>query len=208
MSAATPKAPRERGLVELLESPFGFWPAETTLPRERRTPEAPMADHLMTGPAAGHLLPVTPEQLARLPDGVLLYRACHSPIRAVRLDRAHIPATLGHDGARALGVDEGATLVLDDTLTRAAVAALVMPSTRGPHDSVRDGAGHDACCAAVWWPTWLGSVYITPEEVTGHVARVARAAWGSGNVAPASRSPADASTEHALVSLQARAVRS
>lgn len=91
---------------------------------------------------------------------------------------------------------------------RASGAWQVMPSTRGPHDSVQDGAGHDACCAAVWWPTWLGSVYITPEEVTGHVARVARAAWGSGNVAPASRSPADASTEHALVSLQARAVRS
>jgi hypothetical protein len=167
MSDPAPKLPRERGLVELLESPFGFWPAETTLPRERRTPEVPMTDHL---------LPVTPEQLARLPDGVLLYRACHSPIRAVRLDRAHIPATLGHDGARALGVDEGAILVLDDTLTRAAVAALVVSSTMGPHDSVRDAAGHDACAAAVWWPTWFGSVRITPEEITGHVARVARAA--------------------------------
>lgn len=69
------------------------------------------------------LIPVTAAQIKQLPDGVLLLRACHSPIRSGRLDRAHILATVGHDGARALGEDEGAVLDLSDETTAIVVAA-------------------------------------------------------------------------------------
>jgi hypothetical protein len=119
-----------------------------------------------------HLLPATPARLASLPSGVQVCNADGDFLGRTLVDGVgHV--YLSEDPDRLL---TDVYLDLRDTLTRAAVAALVVSSTMGPHDSVRDAAGHDACAAAVWWPTWFGSVRITPEEITGHVARVARAA--------------------------------
>jgi hypothetical protein len=119
-----------------------------------------------------HLIPVTPDQLARLPDGVRViagvtaYRTDRTPDGRLRLLAAHGTST----------TDRGdLCLDLSDTPTRAAVAAVFVVHTMGPHDSVRDPIGHSACCAAVWWPTrfdWR----LTPDEITHHVARLARAA--------------------------------
>lgn len=140
-----------------------------------------------------HLIPVTPEQLVRLPDGIRL--AFISPDGRVLAEGRLLGGGSGCQ-ARRIYVESGSFgayemhvlrqhngawhLDLSDTLTRAAVAAVFVAHTMGPHDSVRDPIGHSACCAAVWWPTrfdWR----LTLDEITHHVARLARAALGSAD---------------------------